>query len=141
MRWSDQDVYGHVNHARLVTLLEDARVALIFTEAGQRGAGALADGVLVAKLAVDYRAQIPYQPRPLRVELWAHQVRAASFLLDYAVYAGYADGATPAVTARTQMVPFDLAAGRPRRLQPVEREFLARWCDGGGEAGESWRGG
>ncbi|MGH8967810.1 MAG: acyl-CoA thioesterase, partial [Actinomycetes bacterium] len=32
-RWSDMDVYGHVNHARTVTLLEEARIQLLFAEA------------------------------------------------------------------------------------------------------------
>jgi acyl-CoA thioester hydrolase len=27
------------------------------------------------------------------------------------------------------MVPYDLAAGRPRRLTDAERAFLARWAD------------
>lgn len=124
LRWSDQDVYGHVNHARTVTLLEDARIALIFTEAARAGTGTMAAGVLVAKLAVDYRRQIPFRPDPLPVEVWVRQVRAASFLLDYVVRA---EDGTAAVTAQTQMVPVDLAAGRPRRLTPGERDFLGRW--------------
>ena len=34
------------------------------------------------------------------------------------------DEAKPAVTANTQLVPYDLSTERPRRLTPVEREFL-----------------
>ena len=30
MRWSDKDVYGHVNNARFLTLFEEARVAAFF---------------------------------------------------------------------------------------------------------------
>jgi acyl-CoA thioester hydrolase len=30
VRWSDMDSYGHVNHARTVTLLEEARTELFF---------------------------------------------------------------------------------------------------------------
>ena len=33
VRWTDQDAYRHVNNAKAVTLLEEARVALIFDEA------------------------------------------------------------------------------------------------------------
>ena len=33
MRWTDQDVYRHVTNARAVTLLEEARVALVFDAA------------------------------------------------------------------------------------------------------------
>ena len=35
-RWSDMDAYGHVNHANTVTLLEEARVELLFSEAAGR---------------------------------------------------------------------------------------------------------
>jgi xanthine dehydrogenase iron-sulfur cluster and FAD-binding subunit A len=30
LRWSDQDVFGHVNNARIVTVIEEARAILLF---------------------------------------------------------------------------------------------------------------
>ena len=33
----------------------------------------------------------------------------------------------PAVEASTQLVPYDLASGRPRRLTAEERAFLAEY--------------
>lgn len=32
VRWSDMDVFGHVNNARTVTLLEEARTELLFRD-------------------------------------------------------------------------------------------------------------
>ncbi|MDT7655409.1 MAG: acyl-CoA thioester hydrolase, partial [Pseudonocardiales bacterium] len=63
---------------------------------------------------------------------WTDQVRAASFLIHYELRTGPAESDPVAATARTQMVPYDLGAGRPRRLTDAERLFLARWADGPG---------
>ncbi|WP_028926369.1 acyl-CoA thioesterase [Pseudonocardia acaciae] len=129
LRWADLDVFRHVNHARTVTLLEEARVELVFHRAARDGADAWRDGLLVASLSVDYKRQIPYRGQSVRVSMWAHQVRAASFLIDYELRTGPGEHDPVAVTARTQMVPYDLVAERPRRLTDVEREFLSRWGD------------
>ncbi|MGH4009174.1 MAG: acyl-CoA thioesterase [Pseudonocardiaceae bacterium] len=120
VRWSDMDVYGHVNNARVVTLLEEARTELLF-EGARRGAGTLADGVVVVELAVRYRQPLVYTSRPVRVRLWVSELCGASFALDYAVAAEDGD----AVTASTRLAAYDTEARRPRRLMPVEREFLA----------------
>lgn len=127
VRWSDMDVYGHVNNARVVTLLEEARTELLFGEGTRRGAQALAEGVVVVELMVRYRQPLVYSSSPVRVRLWVSELRAASFALDYVV-AG-TDG--HAVTASTQLAAYDTATQRPRRLMPAEREFLAAFRDGG----------
>lgn len=128
VRWSDMDVYGHVNNARVVTLLEEARAALLFGEGAQRGAQTLAEGVVVVELVVRYRQPLVYSANPVRVRLWVSELRAASFALDYVVATTDGD----AVTARTQLVAYDTGAQRARRLMPVEREFLAAFRDGCG---------
>jgi acyl-CoA thioester hydrolase len=123
VRWSDMDVYGHVNNARVVTLLEEARTQLLFGEGARRGAQALADGVVVVELMVSYRQPLVYSDNPVRVQLWVSELRAASFTVDYIMTCNHGDD--DAVTARTKLAPYDNAARRPRRLMSVEREFLA----------------
>ena len=70
--------------------------------------------------------------------MWCEQVRAASFTVGYELLlplrsddGGPGDGswdtAKPAVVADTQLVPYDLAAERPRRLTAEERSFLGRY--------------
>ena len=132
LRWADLDAYRHVNHARTVTLLEEARVELVFHRASEDdadGAGSWSDGLLVASLQVGYKVQIPYRGQSVRVSMWTDKVRAASFLIHYELRTGPAESDPVAVIAHTQMVPYDLAAGRPRRLTDAERAFLARWAD------------
>lgn len=123
VRWSDMDVYGHVNNARVVTLLEEARTKLLFGEAAGRAATAFTRGVVVVELTVRYHQPLVYSVIPVSVRIWVSELRAASFTLDYIV----AGSEGEAVSARTHLAAYDVAAHRPRRLTPAEREFLARF--------------
>ncbi|MDQ2792074.1 MAG: acyl-CoA thioesterase [Actinomycetota bacterium] len=127
VRWSDMDVYGHVNNARVVTLLEEARTELLFGEGARRGVQTLAAGVVVVELLVRYRQPLVYSASPVRVRLWVSELLAASFVVAYVVAGDGGD----AVSARTQLAAYDTAAQRPRRLTPGEREFLTAFRDGG----------
>ena len=129
LRWTDQDSYRHVNHARTVTLLEEARIDLMFGEASREGVGTFSEGLLVAGLEVDYRRQIPYRSEPLRVTMWVHELRAASFTISYEMHDGPDGDAPVAVSAHTRMALYDLDAGRPRRITADEKAFLQRWAD------------
>jgi len=128
VRWSDMDAYGHVNHARTVTLLEEARTELFFNEMPRRGMGSIDGGIVVSRLTVEYLSPLVYG-EPVRVEAWVTEVRAASFVLRYALR-GRGDQQVLA-RAETTMVPYDLARSRPRRLSAAERDFLALWTADG----------
>jgi acyl-CoA thioester hydrolase len=130
LRWTDQDVYRHVNHAKAVTLLEEARVAFVFDAAAVAGVDGFPAGLLVVALHVEYRRQIPHRADGLRVTMGVDELRAASFRIDYEMHDG--PGATDpvAVHAWTRMATYDLTAGRPRRMTPEERAFLGRWSAG-----------
>jgi acyl-CoA thioester hydrolase len=130
-RWSDMDVYGHVNHANAVTLLEEARIALLFGEGSRHGAETLAAGVLVARLVVDYHAPLIADGGSVRVAVSLREMRHVTFVLDYEVHSGLSDADPIAVTAQTTMVPYDLANSRPRRMSEAERDFLAAWRSNG----------
>jgi len=129
VRWSDMDAYGHVNHARVATLLEDARIELFYNEMPRRGLERITDGIVVSRLTVDYLQPLIYDGEPIRIELWVAEIKAASFVLRYAVR-GRLDPRVLA-TAETLMVPYDVAATRPRRLTAGEREFLTLWTADG----------
>ncbi|MBB5153101.1 acyl-CoA thioesterase [Saccharopolyspora phatthalungensis] len=122
LRWSDMDAFGHVNHARTITLLEEARADLLFTEAERQGLFGMAEGMVVARVVIDYHSPLLYRARSLQVRMSVRELKAASFIIDYTAYAQEA-----VATAETLMVPYDLRAGRPRRLSADERDFLAEW--------------
>ena len=128
VRWTDQDVYRHVNHAVAVTLLEEARIQLVFDAARNAGVPGFAAGLVVTGLAVDYKRQISYRSRNLRVVMSVDDMRAAAFRIRYAMHDGPDEGDAVAVTAETRLATFDLAAQRPRRLTAEERDFLGKWA-------------
>lgn len=126
-RWSDMDAFGHVNHASTVTLLEEARVALLLGEAARHGVQQMARGVVVARLSVDYHSPLQADGNPVQVELSVRDLRAASFTMDYTVYSGRNGSRTVAATAETLLVPYEVEQSRARRLTDAERDFLAGW--------------
>ncbi|MEO7125005.1 MAG: thioesterase family protein [Nakamurella sp.] len=122
VRWSDLDAFGHVNNARTLTLLEEARADWLFIDARSSGVERLTDGIVVARAVVDYRRAIGYGA-PVTVSMGISALGSASFTVDYQVEA---DGHR-AVDASTLLVPVDLSTFRPRRLDAVERAYLARF--------------
>jgi acyl-CoA thioester hydrolase len=122
LRWSDLDAFGHVNNSRFLTLYEEARVALMFIEARKAGVVGFEQGVVVSRHEVDYLRPVDYTD-PVHIELWIEEIRASRFTIAYELF----DGPNLASRARTVCVPFDLAAGRPRRMSTAEREFLEPW--------------
>ncbi|GAB24550.1 hypothetical protein GOPIP_070_00290 [Gordonia polyisoprenivorans NBRC 16320 = JCM 10675] len=123
VRWSDMDVFQHINHARMVTLLEEARIPWLFYDG--RPTADLRRGCLVADLHVKYAAQIRHDEGPIVVTMFVEKVRAVDFIVGYEVRP---DGAqphdAPAVIASTQLVAFDVDAQRLRRLTADERTYL-----------------
>ncbi|MEC3978436.1 acyl-CoA thioesterase [Amycolatopsis sp. H20-H5] len=129
-RWSDMDVYGHVNHANLVTLLEEARIPLLFGESVRQGLSELSKGMVVVSLQVRYRAPIVVSGQKIRVEISLKELKYASCTLTYKVHRGPSEEDKVAVTAETVLAPYDVVTERPRRLTDPEREFLRRGLTG-----------
>lgn len=126
VRWSDMDVYQHINHARMVTLLEEARIGWLLSEG--RAYASLIASAFIADIRVRYHAQLRHADSPLRVTMWIEKHRAVDFTVGYEVR-GVAAAPTdpPSVTATTQLAVADLAAQRLRRITGEERAYLERW--------------
>ncbi|WP_268960970.1 acyl-CoA thioesterase [Rhodococcus spongiicola] len=123
VRWSDMDAFQHINHARMVTLLEEARVPLLFEEG--LPTATLRDGAVIADLHVRYRGQLRHDDSPLDVLMWVEQIRAVDFTLAYEVRPGGAAASTPpSIVASTQIAAFDISTQRLRRLAESERGYL-----------------
>ncbi|MBM9467162.1 acyl-CoA thioesterase [Nakamurella leprariae] len=124
IRWSDMDAYGHVNNARTLTLLEEARVSWLFLDAESLGLQRLASGIVVAALGIRYRRPIDYRDR-LVVSMGVQDLRASSFEIDYQVTVPAAQERDRlVVTATSTMVPVDPQTFRARRFEPHERAWL-----------------
>ncbi len=131
MRWGDMDAYGHINNTAHLSYLEQARVDVFFTRAADLGIEGLATGIVVAEHKIRYKVPIPYSPRPLRIELWVSEIKAASYTADYEIWDESTGTSALATTARSLLAPFDMAAGRLRRLTAEEKTFLEDCRDDG----------
>ncbi|GAA2025009.1 thioesterase family protein [Agromyces tropicus] len=135
LRWSDLDAYGHVNNARMLSLLEEARIQAFWVD--DRGTAEHAVGAstavidatpgsatltLIARQEVEYLAPIPYQRLPLDVELWIGRMGGASLEVCYEVFSPVgAEPRTLYTRAATTIVLVDAASERPRRITDAER--------------------
>ena len=134
LRWSDLDAYGHVNNARMLSLLEEARIQAFWVsdDTSEHAVGAstaVLDAspgsntiTLIARQEVEYLAPIPYQRQPLDIELWIGYMGGASLDVCYEVFSPA--GVEPRVLytrAVTTIVLVDAATERPRRIDDRER--------------------
>jgi len=125
VRWSDIDMYQHINHATMVTILEEARVPFL-KEAF--GADVTSAGLLVADIRVTYKGQLRLADTPLQVTIWVQRLRAVDFTLGYEVRSVTAEPESkPAVIGESQLVAFDIEEQRLVRLAPHHQEYLQRW--------------
>jgi acyl-CoA thioester hydrolase len=126
VRWSDIDMYQHINHATMVTILEEARVPFL---APAFGGEIISTGLLIAEVRIAYKGQLRLLDSPLQVTIWLQRLRAVDFTLGYEVRSVSAAPETrPAVTAETQLAAFDIDEQRLVRLSPHHREYLQRWA-------------
>ncbi|OBH12274.1 thioesterase family protein [Mycobacterium sp. E1747] len=125
VRWSDIDMYQHVNHATMVTILEEARVQFL-REAFE--VDILTIGLLIAEVKVTYKGQLRLVDSPLQVTMWTKRLRAVDFTLGYEVRSVNADPESkPAVVAESQLAAVHIEEERLVRLSPHHREYLQRW--------------
>lgn len=131
LRWSDMDIYGHVNNVQFLRIMEEARV-IAFSDVADGDETLPATGLLVARTEIEYLNPLLYRPAPIAVDIWVTRVGAAEFDMAYEVLDRDATGSgTGAVYARaeTMLVAFDLTTQRPRRLSADDRRRLAAWDD------------
>ena len=125
VRWSDIDMYQHINHATMVTILEEARVPFLREPFG---AVITTTGLLIHDVRVLYKGQLRLVDSPLQVMIWTKRVRAVDFTLGYEVRPVNADlTSKPSVIAETQLATVHIEEQRLQRLMPEQREYLQRW--------------
>jgi acyl-CoA thioester hydrolase len=118
VRFSDVDVYGHVNNVKYFEYYQEARLAFLMSlgrDDGERGFS-----LVVARLDVDYKRPVLFRPEPYLVESRVSRIGTSSF----DVSAEILDGDVLLSRARATMVTFDQEAQRARPLTDGERERL-----------------
>ncbi|ASU86345.1 thioesterase [Nocardiopsis gilva YIM 90087] len=125
IRFADLDPLNHVNNVRMLTYLEDARIALLKWDAPD--GDARVGGMVVARHEVDYLRPILLRPEPVRVETWVSEIRNASFRLEYEIV----DDDHVYARAASVIVGYDLETQSPRRLDDNERAYLGQYLHPG----------
>ena len=118
VRFSDVDVYRHVNNVKYFEYYQEARLA--FLSSLGRTQDELKFGLVVARIQVDYKRPILFRSQPYEVESWVTRVGNSSFGLAAEIL----DDDQVLSHAEVTMVTFDLDAQRSRPLTDKERERL-----------------
>lgn len=131
IRWVDIDAYSHVNNAAMLTLLEEARIAVFWRGYGlkERVPSFGSDGktgTFIARQEIEYLKPVMLRDEPIPIAMWVSHIGSASVVVDYTVPA--ADDSV-AVKARTVVVFVDLKTEKPRRLTDDERQALEAMTD------------
>nr|WP_279432659.1 thioesterase family protein [Geodermatophilus obscurus] len=117
MRWSDPDSLGHVNHARALSLIEDARLAMAEGAPGDRG-------LILARLEVDYLRQLYYRVgERLCVRSTVTRLGTRSLTLRQELV----QDDEVAIRASVVMVLFDFATDASRAMTDDERAHWSRF--------------
>jgi acyl-CoA thioester hydrolase len=122
LRWSDPDSYGHVNHARALGLLEDARLAM--AAASPSVATGRQPDVILARLEVDYLRQLYYRAgERLCVRSWLTRIGTKSLTMRQELL----QDDEVAIRLDAVLVVFDIATDTSRPLTDDERTFWRRY--------------
>ncbi len=121
IRFSDVDVYRHVNNVKYFEYFQEARIAFItalgrdVTDSGLRQ--------VVAQIDVDYKRPLLFRPEPYVVETWVTDVGRSSYALKARIVDGE-PGSASYSEAAVRMVAFDMETQRSRPLNDEERAAL-----------------
>ena len=133
LRWGDLDAFNHVNNTSMLKLLEEARIRAFWRSTGDDGEDAPSTAVLdsgiehgvlslIARQEIEYLRPVPYQRRPLDVQIWFGRIGGSSVEICYEVYSPLGEE-TQELYARSSavLVMVDAQTGRPRRLTDEQR--------------------
>ncbi len=129
VRFSDVDVYGHVNNVKYFEYYQEARIAFLRSLVlGDGGRTLFEEGSterqVVARIDVDYRRPILFRPEPYVVETRVTRIGTSSYDLSCRIVDDAGDQVVVYSNAVVRLVAFDVATQRSRRLGDLERQRL-----------------
>ncbi|MFJ2770261.1 acyl-CoA thioesterase [Streptomyces sp. NPDC087300] len=116
-RYSDLDLFGHVNNIRLLELVQDALFSLAWPDEVD---GLFSDGFFIARHEIDYHARMKRGFQPVPVEVWVEAVGNSSFTVRCACR----QEGQRVFTTRSVVVARARREERARPLTPRERAYL-----------------
>jgi acyl-CoA thioester hydrolase len=113
VRFSDVDVYGHVNNVKYFEYFQEARIQLMVTHGREMGNDF---HLVVAQTDVDYKRPILFRAEPYDCRTWVSRIGTSSIVFESVV----SDGDDVLARARVVGVCMDNETGRPT---PVPDRF------------------
>jgi acyl-CoA thioester hydrolase len=121
VRFSDVDVYGHVNNVKYFEYYQEARIAFVLSVGGGLFDADSSMRQVVARIDVDYKLPMVFRPEPYTVETWVSRIGTSSYGLSCRILD---ESGTVYSTAEVAMVTFDTTTQRARPLTDDERARL-----------------
>jgi acyl-CoA thioester hydrolase len=113
VRWDDTDAFGHVNNAKYLTYIQEAR--FLWSPVLE---------MVVARAEVDYLVPIYQGGRFYDVNLWVEAIGSSSFALGYELVG---DNGVIHARVKTVQVAVSMETKKSRPLTDTEREFLTKY--------------
>ena len=124
IRWDDIDAFGHVNNAKYLTYIQEARFQWSFYQYASKGEKPTLVEMVVAKAEVDYLVPIYEGGRFYDVNLWVESIGNSSFVMGYEVVG---DNAVVHAKVKTVQVAVSMETKKSRPLTDSERAFLTQY--------------
>ena len=118
LRWSDQDLMGHVNNARIMTLAEEARIRAM--EEIQRTSGSDEPfGAVLRTANIDFLLPIMY-PGDVVVHIWVSKIGNTSYVMQHELI----QNGKVAATLEAVVVMFSADTQSPTPISDAVRKAL-----------------
>ena len=132
LRWSDEDRNGHVNNSKFMTYTEDARIAWLGKMRADTGDGPGSEGVILASLHCEYKAQVHFaQTKELEVLNAVRRIGSSSVELHQTVRTPDAEIVADLITV---LVSFDYAASHAAPWGEQQRAWLGKYAEDANES-------
>jgi acyl-CoA thioester hydrolase len=122
VRFSDVDVYGHVNNVKYFEYYQEARIAFLRSLTDSAEEPSLRQ--VVARIDVDYKRPILFRPEPYLVESWVTGIGTSSYALESRIVDAEGPERTVYSTSQVKLVAYDTRSQRSRPLTDAERSRL-----------------
>ena len=124
VRWDDIDAFGHVNNAKYLTYIQEARFQWSFYQYAAKSEKPTLVEMVVAKAEIDYLVPIYEGGRYYDVNLWVESIGNSSFVMGYEVVG---DNGVVHAKVKSVQVAVSMETKKSRPLTEPEREFLTQY--------------
>ena len=125
VRWDDLDAFGHINNAKYLTYVQEARADFTWFARQAAGKTPLLFDMVVARAEVDYIEPIYDGGMDIDCQIWITRIGNASFEMEYEII----HKGVIRARVKTTQVAFSVETKRSRPLTDEEREFLAEYLE------------